>query len=217
MQPSATQPSHLSHFPSTSGKPPSRRPCTYCGSLYHYSENCPLHLFHASHRIPLLTNPTSGTQPPPPYPSSNALTSSGTLSNQPLPYACRDFNNSCAADAHGTSTTCAGDAVMQPMGSGTVPLPVDQQRLVPPIQMLELEHELASHPDKGFVSQLLSNLRHGCSIGYEGPHFPHPARHMPSAYIHAHIISASLAKECSAARIAGPYTNPLFQTCVAQA
>ena len=92
-QPSATQPSHLSHFPSTSVKPPSRRPCTYCGSLYHYPENCPLHPFRASRRTPLLTSPTSSTQPPPPYPSSNAPTSSGTLANQPLPYACRDFNN----------------------------------------------------------------------------------------------------------------------------
>ena len=114
------------------------------------------------------------------------------------------------ADAHGASATSAGDAVMQPMGSGTVPLSVDQQRLVTPIRMLELEHELASHPDKGFVSQLLSNLRHGhgCSIGYKGPHFSHTARLMPSAYIHAHIILASLAKEWSADRKAGPNPNP---------
>ena len=113
-----------------------------------------------------------------------------------------------AADAHAASTTCAGDAVTQPMGSVTVPLPVDQQGLVSPIQTLKLERELASHPDKGFVSQLLSNLRHGCSIGYEGPHFSHTAQHMPSAYVHAHIISASLAKECTAGRRAGPYPNP---------
>ena len=64
--------------------------------------------------------------------------------------------------------------------SATAPLPVDQQQLVSPLRPLPLERELASHPDKGFVRQLLHNLTHGCCIGYGGPHFAHTARHLPS-------------------------------------
>ena len=41
--------SSLTHPPQSSAKT-SRRPCTYCGSLYHYSENCPSHPFRPSRR-----------------------------------------------------------------------------------------------------------------------------------------------------------------------
>jgi len=94
------------------------------------------------------------------------------------------------------------------MVSGSAPAPIDQQQLVTPLRPLQLERELASHPDKGFVSQLLHNIRHGCSIGYEGPHFPQVARHLPSARTHPHIITDALAKECLAGRMAGPYATP---------
>ena len=88
------------------------------------------------------------------------------------------------------------------------PPPVDQLPLVTPIRPLQLERELAFYPDKDFVSQLIHNIRHGCCIGYEGPHFPHIARHLPSARAHPHIISEALAKECQAERMAGPYSSP---------
>ena len=75
--------------------------------------------------------------------------------------------------------------------------------MVTPLRPLQLERELEQHPDKGFVSHLLHNVRHGC---YKGPHFSHIARHLPSAHAHPHIISAAITKECQAGRMAGPYT-----------
>ena len=92
--------------------------------------------------------------------------------------------------------------------SATAPLSVDQQQLFTPLQPLALERELASHPDKGFVHQLLHNLTHGCCIGYDGPHLAHTARYLPSARAHPDIISAALAKECQAGRMADPYPSP---------
>ena len=94
------------------------------------------------------------------------------------------------------------------MGTGTAPHPIDRQQLVTPIRPLELERELANHPNKGFVRQLLHNVTHGCCIGYDGPHFSHVAQHLPTAYTHAHVITSSIEKECLAGRMAGPYTQP---------
>ena len=66
-----------------------RRPCTYCGSFYHYPENCPSHPFrsprsHAS--SPRASQPAS--QPSPATSSSDpSLPQLNTL-----PHPCRDFN-----------------------------------------------------------------------------------------------------------------------------
>ena len=84
----------------------------------------------------------------------------------------------------------------------------NQHKPVTPIRALQLERELVSFPDKGFVSQLLCNLRQGCDIGYTGPQFPHTARHLASAYMHPNVISDAIAKECKAGRMAGPYPHP---------
>ena len=112
----------------------------------------------------------------------------------------------------------APGAGTSPMGRGTAPdppplpptphLPIDQHQLVTPIRPLVLQRELASHPDKGFVNQLLHNITHGCNIGYEGPHFTLTAKHLSTAYSHPHVISDTLAKECAAGRMAGPYDHP---------
>lgn len=93
-------------------------------------------------------------------------------------------------------------------GSGNALPPADQHRLVTPIWPLILERELATHPDKYFVSQLLHNVTPGCAIGYNGPQFPFIARHLLSARAHPDIITAALAKECLAGRMAGPYPSP---------
>ena len=73
-----------------------RRPCTYCGSLYHYLENChQTNPFRASRSnpnpirsasAPSATN-TQATVTTPPNPPTKF-----PLSPQPLCYYCRDFN-----------------------------------------------------------------------------------------------------------------------------
>ena len=57
-------------------------------------------------------------------------------------------------------------------------------------------------------AKLLSNLRHGCNIGYEGPRFQHIAQNLASANTQPSNIDDALAKECAENRMAGPYLYP---------
>ena len=77
-----------------------------------------------------------------------------------------------------------------------------------PLQPLILECELAHHPDKAFVQQLISNLVNGCAIGYNGPQFAANAKHLSSALQHPTIIDESLKKEIEAGCILGPFDDP---------
>ena len=110
-----------------------------------------------------------GLPPPPPLPAP-------PTSPAPLgPYV----GSSTVPRVNATSAVSSTPAAAPPMGRGTAgirPIPqphISQHRLVTPLRPLELQHELAPHPDKGFVSELLASITHGCNIGYEGPHFPH--------------------------------------------
>ena len=94
------------------------------------------------------------------------------------------------------------------MHTRNVPLPISQHTLVTPLRPLELERELVSHPDKGFVSDLVDNIKNGCDIGYQGPHFSHTACNLSTASTHAHIVTQFLMKECRAGHMAGPYPQP---------
>lgn len=80
-----------------------RRPCTYCGSLYHYPDNCTMNPFRAPRRPPV---PHAPTKPPtPPTTSASYTTNSitqfptpGSAAGQATQHLCRDFNfnrNSC--------------------------------------------------------------------------------------------------------------------------
>ena len=75
---------------------------------------------------------------------------------------------------------------------------------VTPLRPLILERELV---DKGFVCQLLRNLRQGCAIGYFGPQFTLTASHLPSAFQQPAVIDSTLEKEIAANRIIGPFTK----------
>ena len=77
-----------------------------------------------------------------------------------------------------------------------------------PLRPLIIERELVNHPDKAFVKQLISDLVHGCSIGYHGPQFVANAKHLSSALQHTNIINESLKKETEAGRILGPFHTP---------
>ena len=77
---------------STSGKPATRRPCTYCGSLYHFPDNCPHNPFRP-YRRPPNTHPTIK---PSPTPQPNAVIH-GLPAASPPPHIhasniCRDCN-----------------------------------------------------------------------------------------------------------------------------
>ena len=61
-----------------------------------------------------------------------------------------------------------------------------------------LECELSDHPDKAFVRQLIHDLQHGCTIGYNGPQFANLAKNFPSAYQQPEVIDTALKKECEA-------------------
>ena len=111
------------------------------------------------------------------------------------------------------------DSVMYAPSAGTMPIPNKHVPAAAPIELyspstplrpLELEQELASHPDKGFVCQLIQNLIDRCRIGYHGPQFTHIAPHLPSAFTHSNVVDNALAKECQAGRMAGPYTRPPY-------
>ena len=52
--------------------------------------------------------------------------------------------------------------------------------------------------------QLVLNLQYGCTIGYEGPQFSHCSSNLPSAS----VLDTSLASECSAGRMLGPFESP---------
>ena len=131
----------------------------------------------------------------------------------PRRYA-RNLTTWDASVTSAASSTPATGAAVPPTGRGTAsarPTPqphISQHRLATPLRPLELQRELALHPDKAFVSELLANLTHGCNIGYEGPQFPLTAPHLPTALSHPHVIDKALREECVAGRMAGPYSHP---------
>ena len=83
----------------TVSQPPStkaRRPCTYCGNLYHYPENCPTNPFRAFRAVG-----STGRRQPPLPPTSTRPNKPGNapqknpvaiLDAPPLRFSCRDFN-----------------------------------------------------------------------------------------------------------------------------
>ena len=77
-----------------------------------------------------------------------------------------------------------------------------------PLHALTLINELAAHPDQNFVHELIHNIQHGCSIGYNGPQFVHCSKNLPSAYQQPLILDNALAQECNAGCILGPFDNP---------
>ena len=93
-------------------------------------------------------------------------------------------------------------------GGRLFPAKVTGPRTHSPLRPLILECELAHHPNKAFVQQLISNLVNGCAIGYNVPQFAANAKHLSSALQHPTIIDESLKKEIEAGRILGPFDDP---------
>ncbi len=122
---------------------------------------------------------------------------------------CAETTTTESAPAPPASTSTAAPAVaLTPTASVRGHHLKDLSSIDTSLRPLEFERELRYHPDKGFVSRLLTHLRHGFNIGYNGPQFMHIAQHLPTAHTHAHIIDAAIAKECHACRMAGPFPTP---------
>ena len=77
-----------------------------------------------------------------------------------------------------------------------------------PIRPFILERELCNHPDKAFVTKLIHDLGHGCTIGYTGSQFSCLANNLVSAYQQPEVIHNALKKECELGRILGPFESP---------
>ena len=85
---------------------------------------------------------------------------------------------------------------------------LDQHLPTTPIDVSLLEAELSAHPDKMWCSQLLHNLTHGATIGYQGPRYTRITPNLASASLHPDIITAELERECSKGHVAGPFPTP---------
>ena len=79
-----------------------------------------------------------------------------------------------------------------------------------PLRHVQFERELAGHPDKAWVSKVLTAIKIGVRIGHTDPrHYTH-ARNLSSAFQHPEVIDQELAKERDVGRILGPFTTTLI-------
>ena len=91
---------------------------------------------------------------------------------------------------------------------------VEQQRhnhkpvVSSPIDIYRLELELATHPNRNFVYNLLSTLKEGARIGYTGPRSDRVSPNLISAAQNSDVVSLNLQKEVALGRLAGPYPSP---------
>jgi len=79
-----------------------------------------------------------------------------------------------------------------------------------PLRPFILERKYWNYPNRVFIRQLIDNLRQGCAIGYNGPHFTSLAPNLQSAFQQPEVIDATLRDECEAGRILGPSDQPPF-------
>ena len=79
------------------------------------------------------------------------------------------------------------------------------------IRPLLLVRYLKHHPNRQYVTALLSHLSKGFDIGYQGPHHDLRAPNLSLASVHLEMIDDYLKKECSSGRMAGPFPQTPFQ------
>ena len=177
-------------------------PCSHCGATNHYPTNCPF----CPHTVPTSTNESRPSTASPT--SGHQLVTGGHSTLRPA--TCHAFNRSifrrpnctfphrcelCGANLH--VSTAPIEAVL-----------VNKPKPWTPIRPFILKRELSDYPDKAFVEQLIYDLCHGCTIGYNGPQFPYLAKNLVSASQQPEVIDTTLAKECELGRILGPFENP---------
>ena len=64
-----------------------------------------------------------------------------------------------------------------------------------PINIDALEEELRSHPNREFVSTLITNLREDFWVGYSGPKFSAECPNLKSVEEHSDVMATYLEKE----------------------
>ena len=74
-----------------------------------------------------------------------------------------------------------------------------------PVHVSALEAELVNHPDTECVNSLISGMRHGFCIGYDGPCDTLISPNLSSATDNPSLISEYLANECALGHTAGPF------------
>jgi len=116
-------------------------------------------------------------------------------------------NADSATRARGTEDHTQGILAPPHSWGGQLPTP-DKWGPCTPLRPLVLECELRNHPDKAFVRQLISDLTHGCNIGYTGPQFTHTAHNLQSSFANPYILDDTLHSECSNHCILGPFNAP---------
>ena len=163
--------------------------------------------YHLRPRRPYTLHAPGGSYPA----TSVSATTRTSLNTKPF---CKDFNvGECRRQHCRYLHACSrcSDTSDRERECGRIPNAppaISQHQLVSPLQPLQLERELAAHPDKGSVSRLITSIKNRCNIGYQGPQFPYTVHHLPTAHSHAPVIKRFLVKECLAGHMAGPYTLP---------
>ena len=122
---------------------------------------------------------------------------------------------SAPRELNGTMPTSAGDNVVvgtTPLQPALVPSwhPRELPRAHTPLRSSTFEQELRNHPNKAWISWLLSGIDYVVSTEYNGPRFSHTARNLASALKHPDIIDAELSKELVAGSILGPFSERLL-------
>ena len=80
-----------------------------------------------------------------------------------------------------------------------------------PININNLQQELLYHPDKDFVSYLITGLVEGFDIGYFGPEIDRISRNLTSAINNPACVDHYLEVEIDAGRILGPFDEKPFE------
>ena len=82
-----------------------------------------------------------------------------------------------------------------------------------PINVEQLEKELANHPDNIFVKDLINGLRHGFDTGIENvPTTSLICPNLLSARAEPDVVSELLVKEVQKGYLLGPFEEPPFET-----
>ena len=77
-----------------------------------------------------------------------------------------------------------------------------------PLDLEFWSRELADHPDRDLVDRLLSQIRDGISIGYQGNEFAHSSDNWPSAYKYSDSVRSNILSNAAKGRLDGPFDTP---------
>ena len=87
--------------------------------------------------------------------------------------------------------------------------------IVTPLSWRSFEHELSSHPDKAFADSVVSGIRFGFSLGYDGPQVSYNSGNMSSVLEHNQVVKQYIEKEVEEGRVHGPFReHPWRTSCV---